>query len=105
MLEYDIKVNTCLPNTTEQYSQIVFHVTYYSGSRLLSVIFAIRKMEIITTLQPVRTAPEVYKGMAKGIKWQIYPRLLAIVRMVFWKTSCSTTLAETQNISIYSIDG
>lgn len=62
-------------------------------------------METITTLQPVRTAREVYKRMLKEIKWQIYRWLLAIFRMVFWKTSCSTVLPETQNISIYSVDG
>lgn len=62
-------------------------------------------MAIITTLQPVRTAQEVYKETLKDIKWQIYLWLLAIVWMVVWKTSCSTVLPETQNISIYSVDG
>lgn len=57
-----------LSNTIKLY----FCVTNHVVSRSLSVIFTIRKMAIITTLQPVRTAQEVYKETLKDIKWQIY---------------------------------
>ena len=78
----------------------------YLVSRSLYVfLFTIRKMEIITTLQPVRTEREVYKEMLKEIKWQIYSWLFAIVRMVFRKTKCNTVLPKTKTISIYSVDG
>ena len=69
VLEYDMKVNTCLPDNTVR---LHFIFTYHLVRRSFFVFFTIRKMEIITTLLPVRIAREVYKGMLKGMKCQIY---------------------------------
>lgn len=78
VLEYDMKVNNliiCLRLRNKQYSKILVCFSYRSVTQSFNVIFLFlfsRKMETITTLQPVRTARGVYKRELEEIKCRIY---------------------------------